>query len=196
MKNKTGKILMVLGLILILGAIGLLVYNRLDENRASGKAGFAAAAVLEHISEVTVNTVPEVRPTIGELPTYIVDGHEYIGLLLVPELELELPVMSQWSYANLKISPCMYKLDVEKNSLVIAAHNYKSHFGGLSLLTAGSKVSFVDVDGNEYPYEVSLVETVQPTEIEKMIDDKWDLSLFTCTFGGAARVTVRCMMTE
>ena len=33
------------------------------------------------------------------------NGWDYIGYLSIPSIGLELPVLSQWSYAGLKIAP-------------------------------------------------------------------------------------------
>ena len=59
---------------------------------------------------------------------------------------------------------------------------------------------FTDMDGMRWSYEVSVVETIQPTQIEKMTEktedsENWDLTLFTCTTGGSARCAVRCVRT-
>jgi sortase A len=75
---------------------------------------------------------------------------------------------------------------------VIAAHNYKSHFGRLSELQTGDIVFFTDVNGRSYYYEVVLSETLPKEATEEMIAGGFDLSLYTCTPGGANRVTVRC----
>ena len=37
-----------------------------------------------------------------------IDGNLYIGYLSIPVLELELPVLTDWSYAKLKVAPCHY----------------------------------------------------------------------------------------
>lgn len=100
--------------------------------------------------------------------------------------------MAQWDYQRLKIAPCRYTGSTKTDNLVIAAHNYARHFGNLSKLTAGERISFVDMDGIVTVYEVALVETMEPTAIEEMTDGSYDLSLFTCTYGGQYRVTVRC----
>ena len=75
---------------------------------------------------------------------------------------------------------------------MIAAHNYRSHFGRLSALVQGDTVRFTDVDGNLFLYEVVVLEILEPDETEAMIAGVYDLSLFTCTAGGASRFTVRC----
>lgn len=76
--------------------------------------------------------------------------------------------------------------------MVIAAHNYARHFGNINRLKVGDEVSYVDSDGQEYHYEVSDSEILGAYDIEKMEEGDWDLTLFTCTYGGASRVTVRC----
>ena len=76
--------------------------------------------------------------------------------------------------------------------MIIAAHNYASHFGNLKYLQEGDEVTFTDMDGNVFRYEVALQETLQPTAITEIQQGDWDLTLFTCTYGGQSRVTVRC----
>ena len=74
----------------------------------------------------------------------------------------------------------------------IAAHNYRTHFGPLSRITVGDRVTFTDLDGNVFYYQVAEVQVLKPTAIKEMVSDDWDLSLFTCTLGAQTRLTVRC----
>jgi sortase A len=122
-----------------------------------------------------------------------VSGENYIGVLSLPTLDLELPVMADWSYPRLKIAPCRYTGSVETGDMVIAAHNYMKHFGTLRSLEKGDRVYFTDMENRIYTYEVAEVEILQPTAIEEMTAGEYDLTLFTCTYGGKSRVTVRCM---
>ena len=48
------------------------------------------------------------------------------------------------------------------------------------------------MDGNVFSYKVGEIITLQPEAVEEMTESDWDLTLFTCTIGGATRVTVRC----
>jgi len=129
-----------------------------------------------------------------EMPTSCHDGQDYIGILEIPALELKLPVISEWSYPRLKIAPCRYTGSAYKNNLVISAHNYARHFGSLKELDGGERVIFTDADGNRFDYRVELRETLDPRDVDYMINSEWDLTLFTCTVGGAYRVTVRCSL--
>lgn len=98
-------------------------------------------------------SVPVVDQT---MKTLNIEGNEYIGYLSIPDLSLELPVMNQWDYTRLKIAPCLYYGSVFTDDLVIAAHNYKSHFGKLEELSLGSFVDFTDAEGTVHRYRVTV----------------------------------------
>ena len=127
-----------------------------------------------------------------EMPVVEVNGQKCIGTIEIPLLDLKLPVISEWSYAKLKKAPCRYSGSAYQNNLIIAGHNYRTHFSGIKRLDPGDEVIFTDADGNVFSYEVDTIETVGGTDIEKMESGDWDLTLFTCTTGGKARAAVRC----
>ena len=129
-----------------------------------------------------------------KMPTKAVNGHDYIGVLYIDELGLELPVLSELTYPGLRSSPCRYKGSAYDGNLIIAAHNYNTHFGRIKNLSPGSVIRFTDIDNNEFIYVVQTMETLPGTAIEEMEAGGWDLSLFTCTYGGASRITIRCSL--
>ena len=132
--------------------------------------------------------MPEVR--LEEL-----DGAACIGVLEIPEIDLKLPVLSEWSYPLLKKAPCRYSGSAYLDNLVIAAHNYRTHFGKLKELEVGTEVIFTDAAENRFEYKVAAVEALTPQSVEDMTSGEWALSLFTCTLDGKNRVTVRCDFT-
>ena len=107
-------------------------------------------------------------------------------------LESIFPIFFLWSYPKLKIAPCRYSGSAYTGNLVIAAHNYRTHFGLLEGLAPGAQVKFTDVEGNVFSYEIAEIVILEPTAIEELLSDEWNLTLFTCTYGGQARVAVRC----
>ena len=187
-KRRLGNFLIVLGVLCLAGAMGLFLYNRAEDE----KAGTAAGAVL---SELKVETASGdyVNPYDTAMTEVEIDGHLYIGYVRIPMLGLELPVMSEWSYPNLKISPCRYTGSAKTNDLVICAHNYARHFGNIKNLSEGDDVYFTDMDGVTTHYNVAQVNILQPTAVSEMTDSGYALTLFTCTYGGRTRVTVRCV---
>lgn len=196
MKQKKGTICIIMGLLLIVAALSLTIYNISDNSRAEKVAKQVVEKIIEEIPDESTEDFPNVYPD-REMPTKEIDGYRYIGVLEIPQLNITLPVMEEWDYYRLNIAPCCYNGSFYKDNMVIAGHNYLSHFGLLRQLSIGSEVKFTDVEGNVYHYEVGWMETLQPNNSEEMIsekeNDKWDLTLFTCTTSGSSRFTVRCI---
>lgn len=197
-RGKGGTILIVCGLLLLLGSLLLVGYNLWDERRA----GEAVDSVMEQMAQAIpspgATTLPEgmipdyiLAPNI-EMPTLEVDKNDYVGYLSIPALDMDLPVLSDWSYPKLKQAPCRYSGSAYQDDLVICAHNYAKHFGPLGRLTPGDQVTFVDIDGNEFQYRVVELVQLRPEEVKEMVSGDWALSLFTCTLDGRLRMTVRC----
>ena len=192
MVRKEGNLWMLLGLLLLAAALCLTGYNLWEEYQAEKSARQVLSQMEAQLSEPSALPAYLVAPEM-EMPILIIDGHEYIGYLYIPSLDLSLPVMSQWSYPNLKLAPCRYSGSAYLDNLIIAGHNYKKQFGVLKNLQLGDKIVFTDMDRNSFSYAVSEILVLEPTAVEELQAGDWDLTLFTCTPGGQSRVTVRCV---
>lgn len=195
MRKLLGTLLICIGVAAILGAAALFMWNR----RVDTAAGELAAQVLPQMVETireNENTEAPPDPYSDKMTAATIDGYDYVGFLSLETLGLELPVMSDWSYPQLKLSPCRYYGSVRGGDLVICAHNYQQHFGRLSDLAVGDSVLFTDLDGVVTSYTVAETEVLQPTAVEEMTSGDYDLTLFSCTYGGKTRVTVRCQRAE
>ena len=208
--SKRGKLCTALGLLLLLAALGLTAYNLWLDARAS----MSVDVVLERLTPTLSSRQSELPPlSSGEaleeafvpdhvlnpemaMPEETIDGRNYIGVLDIPALELSLPIISEWSYDALQIAPCRYSGSAYLDNLVIAGHNYRSHFVSLPQLQPGDSVTFTDMDGNVFSYEVSSLETLSPYAVSDMTSGDWDLTLFTCTVGGQSRLAIRCDQAE
>lgn len=198
-EKKKGTIWMFIGLLLLAAALFLTFYNLMDAKRAEKVSAEEVRQLLEQIDmekeDFLGNTeLYKVYPEM-EMPTLEIDGEHYIGVIEIPMLGLQLPVMAgEWSYKKLKIAPCRYAGSIYTDDLIIAAHNYSSHFGLIKNLKTGDEVHFIDADGHVFRYEVGWLETVDGTDSATMLknEEKWDLTLFTCTYSGSDRYTLRC----
>ena len=208
MRKGIGVCCIILGICCLIASVGLIAYNHWEEEHAQN----SSQTILQDVREtILINTREEsiseegisedgARDESVEIPVDVslemlttqVYGYECIGILSIPVLELELPVLTDWSYAKLKIAPCHYFGSYYEKDFVIATHNYPSHFGRLSELQPKDLILFTDISGTVYCYEVVLLETLPANATEEMITSGFDLSLYTCTPGGANRVTVRC----
>ena len=200
---------MVLGVLLILGAAALSWWNQKEDNDVQKAAVQIMPQLVQQIRE---NTVAE---TVGPQDAFVpelelqkpvallteedkkmteveIDGNLYIGYLSIPALNMELPIMSDWSYAQLQIAPCRYHGSIRGEDLVLMAHNYRSHFGYINRLETGDQVIFTDMDGKTTVYTVVGQDILDPSAVEVITAGEYDLTLFTCTYGGASRITVYC----
>ena len=192
-----------------MGALLLSRSNQQENAVAQAEVEEVMPQLVQQIREntETEETIPE-DETIPELELQIpvellteedkemteveIKDNRYIGFLSIPDLGLELPIMSTWSYPQLNIAPCRYTGSVRGEDLVLMAHNYDSHFGRLSQLDLGDGVSFTDMDGQTIYYEVVGKDVLDPSAVEEMTSGAFDLTLFTCTYGGGSRITVYC----
>ena len=202
-KGQKGSILISAGSLLIAAALCLGGYNLWDGMRADR----SVSAVTQQLTakQIVKQTVKQAetpaavaQPLIHELnpqmemPVETVEEWDYIGTVAFPQRGIELAVISEWSYPALKAAPCRYSGSAYTDDLILSAHNYAAHFGCLKNLFAGEWITFTDMEGNVFTYEVVETEILAPTDVDRMGEGEWDLTLFTCTVGGQSRVTVRC----
>lgn len=200
--NKARNFCFAVGITLLISALSLCVYNVHQDAESGEQARTILTVIRSEIPEVPEETTEKQYDLFAEyetepVPTEAVlelDGEIYLGMIIIPDLGIELPVISEWSYPNLKIAPCRYKGSYLENNMIIAAHNYRSHFGRIGELYSGSEIVFTDISGKNYIYEVNNIENISGTDIDAMdfgSAESWDLTLFTCTLSGQSRVTVR-----
>jgi len=216
MRNKTGKILIILGCCCFLAAAALSLYN-LGVSKNAGDSADELISLLEASSSDTEagtadsgagdpllvnentsdNTSSGADGTAATVPVKVVSVKNYdiCGVLHLPSIGIKLAVINDWNDQNLKVSACRYSGSPE-DQLVIVAHNYKNHFGKLKKMTIGDTVTFTTADGTVRTYEVVAAESYEPDDYAGIVSGDWDLTLFTCTFDRSKRVVVRCSLSE
>ncbi len=216
-RNPIATILVAIGIIALIGAVLWYVHNLLEDIAAENASREIVAALSDSIDKradgsdtgeaepdetkdyIDDYVEPVTDPTMKEMETDVVNDVAYIGIIEIPSASLKLPVSYDWDYSLLSISPCRYKGSYMTNDMVICAHDYGSHFRAIRSLGIGESVFFTSVEGERIRYVVTNIETVQPTDIDKMIVNTsegseshlWDMTLFTCNIGGQTRCAVR-----
>ena len=115
-----------------------------------------------------------------------------IGTLLIPDLDINLPIMKGLSHANLMAGAATMKPDQSfgQGNYTLAGHRMKNKnllFGSLMDIEIGSKV-YVSDGENIYEYEIYDTVVVPDTAMEMLSDDKAEetgkpiISLMTCYF--------------
>ena len=190
-KRTRGVLLLVLGGLLLLGAAALFLLQQ-QRDRLAGQTAAALVSAVKS-GRYTVQTEPA-QPA-GDTPVEPVavtpDGHAVLGILRMEALSIELPVLAQWSYTLLDVSPCRYSGSVAGGNLVILGHSYDSHFRPLRQAEVGMSVELTDAAGLLHRYRVAEVETVARSNGDAL-PSSYPLTLFTCTSDSRHRVLVRC----
>lgn len=199
MPKRADIIIIAVGAVLILSALLLLIYNRCEDVRAGQEAESLLASVEAAISVQEMATPNKAESTEAlsppldpEMPVVTLDGYEYVGYVEIPTLGLKLPVMAEWDYTRLRIAPCRQFGSSRTDNLVIAAHNYDTHFGKLKELSKGDTVIFTDMEGIVSTYCIEKLETLSPDAVDTVLNSGYDLVLYTCTKGGRTRVIAFC----
>lgn len=197
MRKTFGVLFMIVGALLLVGAMVLFICNQSEANHAKQSSIEVVSQLKDAIPDIEYQS--ESPSDVSDTPTkeiqtteIEIDDYDYIGYLSIPALGLELPVMSQWSYDNLKVSPCRYSGNIADKNLVVIAHNYSGHFGNLDRLQFEDEVLFTDVTGAVTAYQVACVDVVPPSSAEEVVSGDFDLALVTCTYGGKTRFVVYC----
>ena len=217
-KGKTaGNLFIAVGCILIAGALGLYIYNTETAGNAGRESEAAVSAFMNHISDIhSENTenaggmLPDsYEPVVfsmtekctsenespenaaEEMSVFEADGFSFAAVIEIPALNLILPVCSEFSMDTLKHYPCIYSGSVNENDIIIAAHNYDSHFGNIKSLQFGDEIILTDAAGNRILYQVTETEVISGDRADDMKSGSWDMTLFSCNLSGRSRITVR-----
>lgn len=213
MRKALGASCLLLGAVLLIAALLLYRNNQAEADEADQAAQSVMDALIQVIPSETVpdsnsdaqqsDDEVEFEPTeddegtepefsLDYMPDVIVGGYNYIGYLSFPEVEINLPVMSQWDYAKLRIAPCRQFGSLAGDNLVIAAHNYERHFGYLHKAEVGDTVYFTDIEGHSVEYSIEKIRILKPTQVADVEESGYDLVLYTCTFDSSSRVVAFC----
>lgn len=197
--NNRGIVFLIIGSLLLLIAGGWYIYNTVEDE----SAGAQASALLDKLSERRSELQSEQQyeqqleqqyeqSDKNDPSVIVVDGDAFCGTVIIDRLGIELPVFDEWNYTRLKEAPCRYSGAVNTNDIIIAAHNYKSHFGNITRLQTDDEIIFTDAYGSKHRYAVREITTLDGTAVTDMKSGEWDFTLFTCSMDGEQRVTVRC----
>ena len=118
------------------------------------------------------------------------DGTIYytIGVINIPSINVNYPILSTYTDELLKIAPCRFHgpNPNEVGNLCIAGHNYKNskYFSKVPNLQLGDKIEITDLSGRMLTYTVYDKFIVNPDELEctsQLTNGNKEITLITCT---------------
>ena len=193
-RRKRGLFLITTGLLMTVLAAGLFGVYEYRAEQAGRNAQLLLTELTRELDGEPLGVQSPVETVVpeGEMAQCALDGYDLVGVVSVPAVGVELPVLERWSYDLLQLTPCRYSGTPEGDDLILLGHNYKKHFAPLKRAAVGDAVEFRDVTGTVHRYQVTQTEVLQPTELDRLTAPGHDLTLFTCTNGGRSRFVVRC----
>ncbi len=180
--NIVGKCFIVIGWTLLMIAAMIVGYGFFEANTAYTYSKNTVSQLEDTMNE-EINKLEEVEKS----------GKVYIGLIEIPTLNLKLPILRNCTDENLRIAPCRFSGDIYlEEPVIFAAHNYPKFFGNLKFLKIDDLIYFRKLDGQRIRYKIREIEDIDGTDVEKMTNTEYDLTLFTCNYAKDKRITVRC----
>lgn len=222
-KKKVFKIEFFLSVFLLCALSSYAIYAEYDRNKSEQVSqeildGIEfqdqTETVEEEVTVIILNAIPEedkvaqtqtvqTERTIdvpNEQKSVASDGTVYytIGVINIPSIKVNYPILSTYSDALLKISPCKFHgpNPNEVGNLCIAGHNYKNSkfFSKVPNLKNGDKIEIKDLSGRTITYSVYDKFIVDPDELEctsQLTNGKREVTLITCTNDNKRRYIIK-----
>lgn len=194
-----GIVLLVAGLVLIFNKpiMGLIVNQMTDttldnragtnytESVAKAKESEDATFDFEQVEDISLGQVLKAQMN-SKKP-------DSIGMVSVPDVNMQLPILYGISNKNLAIGAGTLKEDMPMGTgnYALAGHNVRNErslFSPLTLAKPGMKAYVTDYS-KVYEYEIDDIYDVAPSEVDVINDHKnaKELTLVTCSFKGTMR---------
>ena len=213
-KKKMFKFEFILSVFLLCLLSSYAIYAEYDRNKSEQVSQEILAGITfepeveiieEEVTVVILNAIPEEEEIVAE--TQIIqtevevevpeeqrsvanDGTEYysIGVINIPSINVNYPILSTYSDALLKIAPCKFHgpNPNEVGNLCIAGHNYRNSkfFSKVPKLENGDVIEITDLAGNTVTYSVYDKFIVNPDQLEctsQLTGGRKEITLITCT---------------
>lgn len=213
-KKKAFKFEFVLSVFLLCILSSYAIYAEYDRNKSEQVSQEILASINfkpeteiieEEVTVVILNAIPEEEEIVAQtqtVQTQVVvdvpeeqksvasDGTEYftIGVVNIPSINVNYPILSTYTDALLKIAPCKFHgpNPNEVGNLCIAGHNYRNSkfFSKVPDMQLGDIIEITDLSGNTVEYKVYDMFIVNPDELgctSQLTEGRKEITLITCT---------------
>lgn len=121
-----------------------------------------------------------------------------IGVIEIPKIKIEYPILSDTNDELLKISPCRFygPYPNEVGNLCIAAHNYDDNrfFSNLHVLSIGDAINIYDAKNEKVVYTIYDKFEISETNISctnQNTNGKREITLITCNNVNKNRLVIK-----
>lgn len=188
-KIKIYKIILLCLIIatLVVAALIAIKYFNLYKNETEAKQ------VIVNINEELKNS----DNPITEIDEQI-QGHKVVGIIKIPKIELEYPILETTSKETLNLSITKFWGNEinEIGNVTLAGHNNLNGtmFGKTKKLEVGDVIELTDIQNVTLKYKVFKIYVIDPNDISCILPEQEgtrEVTLITCTNGNKNRLIVK-----
>lgn len=174
--NKLSNICMVLGVLLIVLALGYGVYAVVSSKSAAAD-NQKIVALAEKLMPPVVDAYPEERGN-SIMPSIELEGVNVLGIIEMPAYSVKLPVGSVWNAKRMQSMPCRYDGSVYDRTLMIGTTDANGQFDFAADVSVEDALFFTDMEGGRYSYKVSSIKHATSFGGASWSDKGADLTVF------------------
>ena len=126
------------------------------------------------------------------------EGYKVIGIIKIPKINLEYPILEETTKSTMKISISRYwgkEINSFGNVSLAGHNNYDgTMFGKNKKLEVGDMIELTDLSNNTIEYEIYDIFSTDPNDVTilQTTDSKIrEVTLITCTNGRAERLIIK-----
>lgn len=188
---KNGKFLIIIGLVLLLGSLGLLLFSQHQVKAGNELAGEVVEKMDSLMPERQAGIIDTDVDSNRQMPILQIDGLDFSGMVEIPEFGVKLPIYSTWDTGKLTSFPCRFYGSVYDSSLIIGGNDQSGQFDCLQKMDLGAAVKIVDMQGAEFSYSVARIDRSKSADLDILWDAEYDLTVFARYANSKEYVIVR-----
>ena len=190
--QRIGKLLLVLGFLLILSSCALLIASQMHTQEAQ-EENAQLVQILDGLLPEAVDGIMESRSN-RSMPALEIDGEDYVALVEIPALGLRLPVADTWDKKVVTSRPCRFYGSAYDGSLIIGGSDRTGQFAGFTQLPFEAEVTVTDMTGAVFTYMITDIQRPASADAQVLLDSDAHLSLFVRNAYGTDYILLRCTM--
>ena len=187
--TRSAKALILAGILLIASSLGILLSDRL----LAKKAEKDASAILEQLDSMLPQRTAGVPDSYRalQMPALQIKEQDIIAILEIPAYGVRLPVCSSWEQG--RGIPRRFSGSTYDRSLIIGGTDHPEQFQCFDRIDQGETVMVTDMTGAEFTYTVAEIRRSASADSEVLLDENFDLTLFTRDAYTMDYLLVRCL---